>query len=126
MKIPRDLRGQDLVKLLCKRWGYRVIHQKGSHIGLETPEPFHQRIAVPAHKALLGKTDQRTHCCHVVKLPIEPLFQWPALPPGPAMHSLGRSGADRHPNSRRETFPADRQRPGNSPPKWSETSPRSH
>ncbi|HUY13757.1 MAG TPA: type II toxin-antitoxin system HicA family toxin [Terriglobia bacterium] len=52
MKIPRDLSGQDLVKLLCRRWGYRVIHQEGSHIVLETAEPFHQRIAVPAHNPL--------------------------------------------------------------------------
>jgi predicted RNA binding protein YcfA (HicA-like mRNA interferase family) len=52
MKIPRDLSGHDLVKALCGNWGYRVIHQQGSHIVLETQEPSHQRIAVPAHKNL--------------------------------------------------------------------------
>ena len=52
MKIPRDLGGQHLVQVLCRRWGYRVIHQKGSHVVLETDEPSHQRIAVPAHKFL--------------------------------------------------------------------------
>jgi predicted RNA binding protein YcfA (HicA-like mRNA interferase family) len=52
MKIPRDLSGQDLVNMLCRSWGYRVIHQVGSHIVLETEEPSHQRIAVPAHKSL--------------------------------------------------------------------------
>jgi predicted RNA binding protein YcfA (HicA-like mRNA interferase family) len=52
MKIPRDLSGHALVNVLCRSWGYRVIHQEGSHIVLETEEPSHQRIAVPAHKAL--------------------------------------------------------------------------
>ncbi len=50
MKIPRDLSGHDLVNMLCRNWGYRVIHKEGSHIVLETEEPSHQRVAVPAHK----------------------------------------------------------------------------
>ncbi len=52
MKIPRDLSGKNLVEVLCRTWGYRVVHQKGSHVVLETDEPSHQRIAVPAHKHL--------------------------------------------------------------------------
>lgn len=52
MKLPRDLDGVSLVKALCKHWGYHQAHQTGSHIILETEEPIHQRIAVPAHKAL--------------------------------------------------------------------------
>jgi predicted RNA binding protein YcfA (HicA-like mRNA interferase family) len=52
MKIPRDLSGNDLVKMLCRQWGYRVIHQEGSHIILQTEEPSHHRVAVPAHNAL--------------------------------------------------------------------------
>jgi predicted RNA binding protein YcfA (HicA-like mRNA interferase family) len=52
MRIPRDLSGADLARLLCKDWGYTVVHQVGSHIILETDAPFHQRIAVPAHKNL--------------------------------------------------------------------------
>lgn len=52
MKIPRDLRGEDLVHLLRKEWDYRIVHQEGSHVVLETETPFHQRIAVPAHKSL--------------------------------------------------------------------------
>ena len=50
MKIPRDLSGHDLVQTLCR--GYPVVHQEGSHIVLETDEPSHQRLAVPAHKYL--------------------------------------------------------------------------
>ena len=52
MKIPRDLSGHDLVQALCRNWGYRIIHQEGSHLVLETQEPSHQRVAVPAHKNL--------------------------------------------------------------------------
>lgn len=52
MKIPRDLSGAELVRLLCRDWKYAVVHQVGSHIILETEAPSHQRIAVPAHKSL--------------------------------------------------------------------------
>jgi predicted RNA binding protein YcfA (HicA-like mRNA interferase family) len=52
MKIPRDLSGHDLASALCRDWGYRVVHQLGSHIVLETEEPSHHRIAVPNHKNL--------------------------------------------------------------------------
>lgn len=52
MKLPRDLSGNELVKVLCRSWGYRVAHQVGSHVILETDTPAHQRIAVPAHSSL--------------------------------------------------------------------------
>jgi predicted RNA binding protein YcfA (HicA-like mRNA interferase family) len=52
MKLPRDLSGEDLIKHLCKRWGYQRVHQVGSHVILETEFPGHQRIAVPAHTPL--------------------------------------------------------------------------
>jgi predicted RNA binding protein YcfA (HicA-like mRNA interferase family) len=52
MKLPRDLGGQEPVDALCRDWGYRVVHQEGSHIVLETDQPSHQRIVVPRHKAL--------------------------------------------------------------------------
>jgi predicted RNA binding protein YcfA (HicA-like mRNA interferase family) len=52
MKIPRDLSGHDLIQTLCRTWGYRVVHQEGSHVVLETDEPSHQRLAVPTHKYL--------------------------------------------------------------------------
>lgn len=40
MKIPRDLAGSDLVKLLCRHYGYRRITQVGSHIILQTEARF--------------------------------------------------------------------------------------
>jgi len=52
MKIPRDLSGHDLIKTLCRNWGYRVVHQVGSHVILETDAPSHHRLAVPDHRAL--------------------------------------------------------------------------
>jgi predicted RNA binding protein YcfA (HicA-like mRNA interferase family) len=52
MKVPRDLSGQDIVQTLCRKWGYRVVHQEGSHVVLETDDPSHQRLAVPAHRYL--------------------------------------------------------------------------
>lgn len=52
MKLPRDLSGEDLIKHLCSRWGYRRIHQVGSHVILQTEEPAQHRVSVPAHAAL--------------------------------------------------------------------------
>jgi predicted RNA binding protein YcfA (HicA-like mRNA interferase family) len=52
MKLPRDLSGEELVKHLCKHWDYRKVHQVGSHIILETGQPSHPRVAIPAHNPL--------------------------------------------------------------------------
>ena len=52
MKLPRDLSGAALASVLCRQWGYVQVHQSGSHLILQTEAPAHQRIAIPAHKAL--------------------------------------------------------------------------
>ncbi len=52
MKLPRDLSGQDLIRLLCRDLGYRKVNQEGSHVILQTESPRHHRIAVPDHSAL--------------------------------------------------------------------------
>ena len=52
MKLRRDLSGEELAHLLCRDWDYRIIHQQGSHLVLETATPSHHRIAVPAHSNL--------------------------------------------------------------------------
>ena len=52
MKVPRDLSGAQLVKVLRRDWGYRVVHQEGSHIILQTDAPSHQRLSVPNHNPL--------------------------------------------------------------------------
>ena len=52
MKLPRNLSGEALIRSLCRNWGYRRAGQVGSHVVLVTDTPSHQRIVVPAHKAL--------------------------------------------------------------------------
>jgi predicted RNA binding protein YcfA (HicA-like mRNA interferase family) len=52
MKSPRDLSGRELANVLCKNWTYREVGQTGSHIILQTEQPGHQRIPIPAHKPL--------------------------------------------------------------------------
>jgi len=52
MKLPRDLSGVELIKLLCKHHGYHQVNQEGSHIILQTDTPQHHRLAVPNHNPL--------------------------------------------------------------------------
>ena len=52
MKLPRELRGRDLARVLCAQWAYRQVNQVGSHIILETETPQHHRLSVPDHKPL--------------------------------------------------------------------------
>ena len=52
MKLPRDLSGAELIKLLCKHSGYRRVNQEGSHVILETSEPRQHRISIPDHAPL--------------------------------------------------------------------------
>ena len=52
MRLLRDLSGAELVKILCKHFGYVRIHQEGSHIILQTEIPQHHRLSVPDHKPL--------------------------------------------------------------------------
>jgi predicted RNA binding protein YcfA (HicA-like mRNA interferase family) len=52
MKVPRDLSGAQLVKVLCRDWNYRIVHQEGSHIILQTDAPTHQRLSVPNHNPI--------------------------------------------------------------------------
>lgn len=49
MKLPRDLSGRELATRLYRAFGYRQLHQEGSHIVLETDSPRRHRIAVPDH-----------------------------------------------------------------------------
>lgn len=52
MKLPRNLSGAELIKLLCKHHGYHQLHQEGSHVILQTESPRHHRLAVPNHNPL--------------------------------------------------------------------------
>lgn len=52
MRLPRDLSGAELIKLLSKRYGYRRVNQEGSHVILEATAPRQHRISVPDHSPL--------------------------------------------------------------------------
>ena len=52
MKLPRDLSGTELIKLLCKHYGYGRVNQEGSHVVLETNTPRKHRISIPDHSPL--------------------------------------------------------------------------
>jgi len=52
LRLPRDLSGHDLAKLL-RRYGYEVVRQSGSHIRLKSNlRGSDHRVTIPAHKAL--------------------------------------------------------------------------
>ncbi len=52
MKMPRDLGGSELAKLL-RRYGYEITRQTGSHLRLTSSiRGAEHHIAIPAHKNL--------------------------------------------------------------------------
>ena len=51
MRIPRDIGGEELVKIL-KKYGYQITRQTGSHIRLTTDIKGEHRITIPKHKFL--------------------------------------------------------------------------
>jgi predicted RNA binding protein YcfA (HicA-like mRNA interferase family) len=51
MKLPRDLGGEDLAKIL-KKYGYQRTRQTGSHIRLTTTIKGEHHITIPKHKPL--------------------------------------------------------------------------
>ena len=51
MRIPRDLSGSDLVRIL-KPFGYLITRQSGSHIRLTTQQHGEHHITIPNHHAL--------------------------------------------------------------------------
>jgi predicted RNA binding protein YcfA (HicA-like mRNA interferase family) len=51
MKIPRDISGTELCKLL-KKTGYNIVRQTGSHIRLTTFQNGEHHITIPAHDSL--------------------------------------------------------------------------
>jgi predicted RNA binding protein YcfA (HicA-like mRNA interferase family) len=51
MKLPREISGIELAKLL-KKYGYEITRQTGSHIRLTTTAKGQHHITIPAHKYL--------------------------------------------------------------------------
>jgi predicted RNA binding protein YcfA (HicA-like mRNA interferase family) len=52
MKLPRDVDGSVLADALCRHFGYRKVHQVGSHIVIQCDQPRQHRLAIPNHKPL--------------------------------------------------------------------------
>lgn len=59
MKLPRDLSGHELIRLL-RRYGYERTRQLGSHIRLQSSIRGHvHHVTIPDHKSLrLGTLTQ--------------------------------------------------------------------
>ena len=51
MKLPREISGKELAKLL-EKYGYQATRQSGSHIRLTTSLKGEHHITIPAHKYL--------------------------------------------------------------------------
>ena len=51
MRLPRDLTGADLIRLLSKL-GYQPTRQTGSHVRLTCEIPHQHHITVPLHDPL--------------------------------------------------------------------------
>lgn len=49
MKVPRDLKGRELVGLLGREFGYTITRQTGSHIRLLTESGGRHHLSVPDH-----------------------------------------------------------------------------
>ena len=52
MRLPRDLSGHDLIRML-RRYDYEVTRQVGSHIRLQSDfRGFTHHLTIPAHSSL--------------------------------------------------------------------------
>lgn len=51
MKLPRDISGEDLARLL-EKLGYQVARQTGSHLRLTTATPNEHHVTIPRHEYL--------------------------------------------------------------------------
>ena len=51
MRLPRDLSGDQLVRLL-RRYGYRATRQTGSHIRLTTSQGGQHHVTIPRQSSL--------------------------------------------------------------------------
>ncbi len=53
MRLPRDLRGQDVVTLLQRHYGYRPVRQRGSHLTVATGRgDKSHNVTVPLHRSV--------------------------------------------------------------------------
>ena len=52
MKLPRDLSGEEVARLLARRYGYQMSRSKGSHMTVTKTSPSGSKhsVTVPRHK----------------------------------------------------------------------------
>lgn len=48
MRLPRDLTGRDLGRLLRRHFDYEVVRQTGSHVRLQTERGGRHHVTIPA------------------------------------------------------------------------------
>jgi predicted RNA binding protein YcfA (HicA-like mRNA interferase family) len=51
MKLPRDLGGEELARLL-RRYDYVITRQTGSHLRLTTQQNGEHHVTIPCHSSL--------------------------------------------------------------------------
>lgn len=52
MRVPKDIKGKELLKLVGKHFGYIKTRQVGSHIRATTQENGQHHITIPDHNPI--------------------------------------------------------------------------
>jgi predicted RNA binding protein YcfA (HicA-like mRNA interferase family) len=52
MRIPKDIKGKEMLKLVGKHFGYEKTRQVGSHIRATTKENGQHHITIPDHNPI--------------------------------------------------------------------------
>lgn len=56
MRVPKDISGREVLKLLEKQYGYRQTRQMGSHIRATTLKKGQHHVTIPDHNPVKENT----------------------------------------------------------------------
>lgn len=56
MKVPKDIKGREVLKLLSKHYSYEKTRQVGSHIRATTTQNGQHHISIPDHNPMKENT----------------------------------------------------------------------
>ena len=56
MRVPTDVSGREVLKLLSKHFGYEKTRQVGSHIRATTPRNGQHHVSIPDHTPIKENT----------------------------------------------------------------------